>query len=134
MHQNTSRPVCWICEFCVAVLQNLTWTCISNNCTVIWTANLLSKSYLQMEFINKKLKSFAGPQSLFQKRNDKVEMMVKSYYENSLFLACKKNSYSDGEEIIKKSLLIFAHNVSAKNLKNMVNTIASSQNAVLCHT
>lgn len=68
---------------------------------------------------------------MFQKRNDEMETMVKASYELSLLLARKKKPYSDGEEIIKNSLLIFAQNVGDINVKNMVDKIALSRNTVM---
>lgn len=60
-----------------------------------------------------------------------METMVKASYELSLLLARKKKPYSDGEEIIKNSLLIFAQNVGDINVKNMVDKIALSRNTVM---
>ncbi|XP_072380931.1 zinc finger BED domain-containing protein 5-like [Diabrotica undecimpunctata] len=57
--------------------------------------------------------------------------MVKTSYELSLLLARKKKAYSDGEEIIKNSLAIFAKNVGDVKIKNMVDNIALYRNTVM---
>ncbi|XP_072383865.1 uncharacterized protein [Diabrotica undecimpunctata] len=57
--------------------------------------------------------------------------MVKTSYELSLLLARKKKPYSDGEEVIKNNLLIFAQNVGDSNIKHMVDQIALSRNTVM---
>ena len=68
---------------------------------------------------------------MFQQRSDELQTMVKASYELSLLLARKKKPYSDGEEIVKKSLLIFAQNVGDINIKNKVDNIALSRNTVM---
>ncbi|XP_067133494.1 zinc finger BED domain-containing protein 5-like [Centruroides vittatus] len=60
-----------------------------------------------------------------------METMVKASYELSLLLSRQKTPYSDGEEMIKNSLLIFAQNVGDINFKDMVDNVALSRNIVM---
>ncbi|CAH1115402.1 unnamed protein product [Psylliodes chrysocephalus] len=127
-NQNSSKPVCLICDAFVAVPKKFNLERHFTQMHGPFNSKYPAGSKLRTDFISKKKRSLAGQQSFVYKRSDEMESMVRASYEISLLLAKKKKPYSDGEEIIKPCLSILAKHAGDPKINKMR---AISRNTVM---
>lgn len=95
---------------------------------------LVLGSELRKEYVIKKKEEIKRRQNIFVKRSCESLAMTEASYEIALALAKKRKSFSDGEEIVKPCLQIFARCLGDKNIERKVDEIALSKQTVTRRT
>lgn len=91
-------------------------------------------SELRKEYVIKKKDEIKRRQNIFVKKSCESLAMTEASYEIAFTLAKKRKPFSDGEEIVKPSLHIFAICLDDKNIKRKVDEIALSKQTVTRRT
>nr|CAB3267857.1 zinc finger BED domain-containing protein 5-like [Phallusia mammillata] len=95
---------------------------------------LVLGSELRREYVAKKKQEIRRRQFVFTKRSCESLAMTEASYEIALLLTKKKKSFSDGEEIVKPCLRIFANCLCNKNIEKKADEIALSKQTVTRRT
>ena len=95
---------------------------------------LVLGSELRKEYVTKKKEEIRKRQNLFTKISCESLAMTEVSYEIALALAKKKKAFSDGEEIVKPCLQIFARSLGDGNITRKADEIALSKQTVTRRT
>ena len=91
---------------------------------------LLLGSELWKEYVAKKKEEIGRRQSLLRMKSCESLAMTAASYEIALTLAKRRKPFSDGEEIVKPCLNIFAKRIGDKNIESKVAKIALSKQTI----
>lgn len=95
---------------------------------------LVLGSELRKEYVTKKKEEIRRRQNVFTKRSCESLGMTEASYEIALALAKKRKAFSDGEEIVKPCLQIFARRLGDKSIEKKADEIALSKQTVTRRT
>ncbi|KAG7176726.1 General transcription factor II-I repeat domain-containing protein 2-like 2, partial [Homarus americanus] len=115
-------------EQCVALLRH-TWP--QHQTEIEGKLKLVLGSELRKEYVTKKREEFRRRQNVFVKKSCESLSITEASYEIALALAKKRKSFSDGEEIVKPCLQIFARGLGDKSIERKADEIALSKQTVM---
>lgn len=95
---------------------------------------LVLGSELRKEYVTKKKEEIRKRQNVFRKISCENLAMIEASYEIALALAKKKKAFSDGEEIVKPCLQIFARRLGDTSIERKADEIALSKQTVTRRT
>ena len=95
---------------------------------------LVLGSELQKEYVAKKNEEIRRRQNVFTKRSCGSLAMTEASNEIYLSPAAKRKAFSDGEEIAKRCIQIFARSLSDKIIERKADDIALSKQTATRHT
>ncbi|KAG7162491.1 Zinc finger BED domain-containing protein 5-like 10, partial [Homarus americanus] len=95
---------------------------------------LVLGSELRKEYVTKKKEEFRRRQNVFVKKSCESLSITEASYAIALALAKKRKSFSDGEEIVKPCLQIFARRLGDKSIERKADEIALSKQTVTRRT
>ena len=132
----SGRPLCIVCENTLSDNRrhDLNRHYKKHQAEVEEKLKLVHGSELRKEYVIKKKDEIKRRQTIFVKRSCESLAMTEASYEIAFTLAKKRKPFSDGEEIVKPSLHIFARCLDDKNIKRKVDEIALSKQTVTRRT
>ena len=133
----TGKPLCIVCESTLS--QNRRHDLnrhykTQHQSEIEGKLKLMVGSELRKEYLIKKKQEIRRRQNVFVKKSSESLAMVEASYEMAFVLARKKKPFSDGEEVIKPCLQIFAKSLGDKNIEKKAQAISLSKQTITRRT